>query len=704
MNQNEEEEDPLVSDEATADGALISPDKNTIDTSPPHKHSTTLQGDEHDAKLAQDDKKARSEESEREMGNDELSKFRPTKIDDSTRREDFDAIIDEIFEDSIGSEGGTEIGKESEYKADEPLNINNDNHYYADMAAHSIASSSSLSSKSAREMHFSRHRPEFSGSRVSKASGRIPSAIYPPPDTPKRRSSISNQDLTGNRLYIQGIEAERKRALHMKHVSEKEKSSRKLNLATRSYDMKARSKSTQRALRKEEHNRSIQSVHDRLYGMAKHKRSSSSSSVSVRVSLSSDNYQPNSGDVYNRLYRKSQGRPHDNLERKNSKKSYKSYQGISTNERLYNLARKKRLLEMERERKRADDEKLKEVPAKMELATKSYVPLVPRALSNTRGGSIHNRLYELSKQRSHSRGISREHFSSSSSVSSRLSLSSTEKNAVTDRLYGRSKKIQEEGRQRRNSIAKAHAPRAPTPSKRIPVDKALEIYDRGMVQKACLEIKREEASIDPYISPLLSPPSVSGRSPTPIGLRSRSFSPAPNRMRSVSPGPRKVSQWSTPSKQRSQSTLPWQTSDHSKSRAHIQRDQSRSKLPTNRIRSQTPTERLFRKIDSKDPQKLSKKDIEFYTKLKNWEMAKGSNNSNFEVPRQQMGSSFFDDEKQKIKGSLLPPSGEWKRHANPDPEFDQSDRTADTEDETVNLSIARQQVHYLTQARSQEYE
>jgi hypothetical protein len=275
---------------------------------------------------------------------------------------------------------------------------------------------------------------------------------------------------------------------------------------------------------------------------------------------------------------------------------------------------------------------------------------------------------------------------------------------VTDRLYGRSKKIQEEGRQRRNSIAKAHAPRAPTPSKRIPVDKALEIYDRGMVQKACLEIKREEASIDPYISPLLSPPSVSGRSPTPIGLRSRSFSPAPNRMRSVSPGPRKVSQWSTPSKQRSQSTLPWQTSDHSKSRAHIQRDQSRSKLPTNRIRSQTPTERLFRKIDSKDPQKLSKKDIEFYTKLKNWEMAKGSNNSNFEVPRQQMGSSFFDDEKQKIKGSLLPPSGEWKRHANPDPEFDQSDRTADTEDETVNLSIARQQVHYLTQARSQEYE
>ena len=697
---SKQEHDLNVSDGVLTEEALVSLDKTDIDSYSPQKHITLKgDGDEEVVNLA-GDKNQRSDLSEIKMENAGVFN---TRSDSSEGKEDFDRIIDEIFEDeSLDSPGQKEVLKENEYKTDERSKNDNNRSFYDKNATHSIASSSTLSSKSVRDNHYSRKDVSRS---VPMASARIPSAIYSPPNPPKR-SFISNNDSTGNRLYVQGIEAERKRALYLKQISEKERSSQKLKLATRSYEMKARSKSTQRALRKEEHNRSLQSVHDRLYGMAKSKRNSSSSSVSVGVSIPSDTYQPNSGDVYNRLYRISQERKHDTLEKKEGKHSYKSHQGISTNERLYNLAKKKRLLEMEREKRRAEKEKLKDIPVKMKLATKSYVPLVPRASSSIGGGSIHDRLYELSKQRPISRGIPREDdFNCGNSISSSRSkyLSSSEKKAVTNRLYGRSMKVQEEGRQRRESIEKAHAPRAPTPSRRIHIEKATEIYDRGMVQKACLEIKREESSIDPYTSPLLSPPSVS-RSSTPLGMRSRSFSPAPMRMRSISPGPRKLSRWSTPTKPRSQSTLPWQSSDRSKSTTKPQRGKSRSRLPKDRIRSQTPTERLVRQIDSKDPQQLSKKDIEFYTKLKNWENAKGSSNSNFEVPRQQMGHSFFDDEKQKIKGSQLPPTGEWKRHANPDPELFKSDRTADTDDETLSLSIARQQAPYLIQARSQEYQ
>lgn len=54
---------------------------------------------------------------------------------------------------------------------------------------------------------------------------------------------------------------------------------------------------------------------------------------------------------------------------------------------------------------------------------------------------------------------------------------------VLDRLYSRSAQKQEEGRKRRERIQKRMTPRAPTPSKRISLSHATDMYDRGLNYK-----------------------------------------------------------------------------------------------------------------------------------------------------------------------------------------------------------------------------
>ena len=86
----------------------------------------------------------------------------------------------------------------------------------------------------------------------------------------------------------------------------------------------------------------------------------------------------------------------------------------------------------------------------------------------------------------------------------------------SSRLYNKSIRMQAQGKQRRMEIEEKHAKRAPTPTRKIKLEDANKIYERGMVHKLIMEIKREEASITKnYVSPLLDP-LVSDRSKTPI--------------------------------------------------------------------------------------------------------------------------------------------------------------------------------------------
>lgn len=95
-------------------------------------------------------------------------------------------------------------------------------------------------------------------------------------------------------------------------------------------------------------------------------------------------------------------------------------------------------------------------------------------------------------------------------------LSEIEAETSSSRLYNKSIRMQAEGKQRRMEIEKKHAKRAPTPTRKIKLEDANKIYERGMVHKLKMEIKREEACITKnYVSPLLDP-LVSDRSKTPI--------------------------------------------------------------------------------------------------------------------------------------------------------------------------------------------
>lgn len=128
-------------------------------------------------------------------------------------------------------------------------------------------------------------------------------------------------------------------------------------------------------------------------------------------------------------------------------------------------------------------------PHKLNLVTKhSYTPIRNR-LTN---GNIHDHLYQLSKnkeveQREESFDIPLGH----------LTISSKESIKVSSRLYDRSLSKQVEGRRLREEIEKKLTPRAPTPSKRIPLSQATAMYERGLSHRARTESKIEAISNSP---------------------------------------------------------------------------------------------------------------------------------------------------------------------------------------------------------------
>ena len=118
-----------------------------------------------------------------------------------------------------------------------------------------------------------------------------------------------------------------------------------------------------------------------------------------------------------------------------------------------------------------------------------------------------------------------------------------EANESGERLYNLSSNKQREGQERRERIAMSRKKKRPT-TKKISLERATGIYERGMLLKMNLEMKREDEGHTPYVSPFLNPlvvdevddlssfysmsrsrsgsvqASVSrGRSQTPIGMR-----------------------------------------------------------------------------------------------------------------------------------------------------------------------------------------
>lgn len=69
-------------------------------------------------------------------------------------------------------------------------------------------------------------------------------------------------------------------------------------------------------------------------------------------------------------------------------------------------------------------------------------------------------------------------------------------NECCNRLYALSKKMQQKGKERREEIKKSKVKPLPPPdTKKIPIDQAAKIYDRGMQYLISLEIKRIEAGM-----------------------------------------------------------------------------------------------------------------------------------------------------------------------------------------------------------------
>lgn len=323
------------------------------------------------------------------------------------------------------------------------------------------------------------------------------------------RTKKSDESSAHQRLYRQGLEIEKKRALRKKIELEEKMSRKRLDLPTRRFNEKLPS-SNGRAF-------------DRLYDL------------STKIEYDEDNY-----SISNR-----------------SHSSHLITDMNSTNLRLYELAKKKREMVEERELIRKErEEALNKIKPKLELATKDYKMMTPRRNISESGKDIHNRLYDLAKTRKVEDDL-KAILDDNMSVSSRK-VSPERMQQNFDRLYQRSVSRRKDGRRRREEIERSHAPRAPTPSRKIPVAKAETMYLRGMEKLAQMEMKRVKAGSISYESSTIlkatesmdydipSNWNRSGRSQTPNGRgnfqtrdRSNSRGPTPRgRGRSITPNGR----------------------------------------------------------------------------------------------------------------------------------------------------------------------
>jgi len=315
----------------------------------------------------------------------------------------------------------------------------------------------------------------------------------------------------GNRLYSQGIQNQRKKAISKRNDTQKKlKSEHKLDLATRSYTLRKQSSSSSRAQSRSSIRSTTTgevSVYSKMYSIAKEKeeeaKKNNFKSPSPARSRSSALKNPRKKDNDDSSMTAVQS-----VIRTSSRTRARNNNGMTANERLYNLAKKKRLLEMERERERKTREDKQLSKSRLNLATRKSNG---SSSSSSSGSNIHNKLYFLAKvKRDERQKMMQEARDEKEKKLPKQMVTRTkserEANQGFARLYSKSMKKNNEGRKLREAIAQKKAPRAPTPTRTIKAEEAANIYNRGMVQKMHLEIKREEGGLmTNYVSPLLNP-------------------------------------------------------------------------------------------------------------------------------------------------------------------------------------------------------
>ena len=329
---------------------------------------------------------------------------------------------------------------------------------------------------------------------------------------PQIRPKILLHHNAGRRLYVQGMELERKKALDMKRMSELRNNSRKLTLATRN-----RSASAPRS----NMSRNGESVYARLYSIAKQREempnptvqyASTKTLVPARSWKGSRQEKP----AYERLYNLAKKKKAAEIKARSEnggrstsrvRASSKANGRMSTNERLYNLAKKKREIEETRRRIRAEEELAeRNKPKKLVFATRKYnTPVRER---NHTGASIHSRLYDLAsiKKAADTQRSLEKREEESRNLGSVKKYSRSQSRSSSARLYSRSLSMQEEGFKRRQEIERRNKKSfVHNNGRKISLGKATGIYERGMIRKMELEMKREDEAIDPYVSPLLNP-------------------------------------------------------------------------------------------------------------------------------------------------------------------------------------------------------
>mmetsp|Transcript_14417 Transcript_14417/g.21467 ORF Transcript_14417/g.21467 Transcript_14417/m.21467 type:complete len:674 (+) Transcript_14417:964-2985(+) len=308
----------------------------------------------------------------------------------------------------------------------------------------------------------------------------------------------------GHRLYVQGVESERKKALQMKRVVQESQQGQRLNLIARSYSSRPMSTSRPSS------NGPKSSVYSRLYDLSKDKKNKSSGKTNFRT-LSRPKSRARGQPVHERLYNLAKGNiikakerlnvgSHDFMRSTPTRQRTVSRQASS--DRLYNLARRKREMEEKRRKLKAEEELQDDLkPRILNLESKrSYTPQRERIYAG--GHNIHTRLYNLAESKKAQLKSSGRNSKRASSIP-RKRPSETSKGV--ERLYGHSLSMRLKGQARRQEIEEKYKKRAPTPTGRISIQQAKGIYQRGMMMKVELEAKRQDNSLSPYVSPLLNP-------------------------------------------------------------------------------------------------------------------------------------------------------------------------------------------------------
>ena len=477
-----------------------------------------------------------------------------------------------------------------------------------------LRSSSSISSTSSGFLSYSSpHRTSANASNndhdFKNFEHRVEIEMMPdfpqmlPNFSPRQRPSYSPRN-TGQRLYVQGIQHERKKALEKKRFHEERQGTRKLNLATRGRAASAPRPSA---------GYNGTSVYARLYSIAKQKEAIQKNplnNISTRALTPSSRSWKGGRQgkpAYERLYNlaktkkaaQDKERSVSNSRSTSRARTLSRPKGrMSTNERLYNLAKKKREIEETRLRLRKLELSKQNEPKPLVFASrKSYTPQRDRSESR---GNIHSRLYGLAKINKDA-ALEREEkkkAEESQSVFTTKKASSKETRVNSSRLYNLSYKKQQEGQERRQRIEVKNKKTYGGPSGKIPLHKATGIYERGMMKKMELEVKREDEGQNPYVSPLLNPLIAEyddeEYSDPESGSNFRDRSVSANRSRA---GSITRSRAGSITRSRAGSITRSRGSSVSHSRASFSGSRSRSQTPLNDIRShpQSHGQNIFRR-------------------------------------------------------------------------------------------------------------